>query len=105
MVASDFNSNKVPGQDSSTQYLDVRAIVLSGEASQTAFEELRSAIREVLPQLQEKVRDTIDPLFVPAIGAARRAREFVQSPEKWRFPSEETPCPGHNGANLDHDEL
>ncbi|KAH8803581.1 hypothetical protein F5884DRAFT_509941 [Xylogone sp. PMI_703] len=60
------------------QYL--RAIVLSGEASNSAMEEMRSALPSVLLEYQDKLRISLDPNFVLAFGAAQRARHFIHDP-------------------------
>ncbi len=72
-------------QQNKLRYL--RAIVLSGEASDPSMEEMRLALTSALPKYQDKLRMSLDPHFVGAFGAAQRARHIVQNP-KFLTPSD-----------------
>lgn len=50
---------------------DIWGFVLAGEAPKSAFSVLRDAIVEVFPDHEHLIRDSIDPAFVGAVGAAR----------------------------------
>ena len=56
------------------------AIILSGEASSKAMSEIREAITSAIPNLQDKLQDSIEPLYVGAVGAACWARQQVLHP-------------------------
>ncbi|KAL9623569.1 MAG: hypothetical protein Q9160_002250 [Pyrenula sp. 1 TL-2023] len=57
---------------------DLRAIILSGDAPPTAFENIRTIVVDLLPGQVDKIRDTLDPLYVGAVGAAQWARIQIQ---------------------------
>ena len=59
---------------------DLRAIILSGDASPSAFESLKSAITTAAGRHKDKIRDSIDPLYVGAIGAGERGRHQSLTP-------------------------
>jgi hypothetical protein len=59
---------------------NLRAIVLSGEASTAGMEEMRQALAACLPEFQNQLRMSLDPHFVGAFGAAQRARHIIQNP-------------------------
>ncbi|PQE30161.1 hypothetical protein CJF32_00003594 [Rutstroemia sp. NJR-2017a WRK4] len=81
------------------QYL--RAVVLSGEASNSSMEEMHLALAAALPEYEDKFRMSLDPHFVGAFGAAQRARQIIQIP-KFLTP----PDPGFRIFVDDyHDEL
>ncbi|KAL8687772.1 MAG: hypothetical protein Q9224_005055 [Gallowayella concinna] len=69
---------------STTEYPDqwefARAVVLSGDASESGFQALRSSVYEALSQHEDKMRNSIDPLYVEAMGAAQRGRHQVLNP-------------------------
>ncbi|EFE45025.1 hypothetical protein TRV_00187 [Trichophyton verrucosum HKI 0517] len=66
----------------SVVYIDsVGEIVMSGEAPKPAFEIIRDAIAAVLPHHVGMIRDSIDPLFTDAVGAAEFAKILVLDPE------------------------
>ena len=73
------------GHSLSPDYL--RAVVLSGEASDSGMEEMRLALASALPEYQGKFRMSLDPHFVGAFGAAQRARHISQNP-KFLTPSD-----------------
>jgi hypothetical protein len=58
----------------------LRAIVFGGDAPSQTFEMLRTIVSDVLPGQVGLIRDTIDPLYVGAIGAAEWAKLQVQNP-------------------------
>lgn len=65
------------------------AIIVSGEASPTSMDSLRRSLRQIVPQKwQEMIRDQLDATYVTAIGAAHRARKFVQRPDVWKVEDE-----------------
>ena len=74
----------VAGYLPTTPFFDYRAhfyaIILSGEASPKAMSEIREAIASALPSLQDKLQDSIEPLYVGAVGAACWARQQVLHP-------------------------
>ncbi|KAI0008093.1 hypothetical protein F4779DRAFT_642234 [Xylariaceae sp. FL0662B] len=59
---------------------DLRAIVFGGEAPSYAFQSIRNIITDLLPNQVDKIRDTIDPLYVGAFGAAEWAKRQVEDP-------------------------
>ncbi|KAI9819109.1 MAG: hypothetical protein M1827_007265 [Pycnora praestabilis] len=63
---------------------DIKAVVLSGDASLRGFDSIRNILREVLSDLDggEKLwlNDNINPSWVLAIGAAKRARDMQDDP-------------------------
>lgn len=62
----------------------LRAIVLSGEASNSGMDEMRRALTAALnflPEYHTKLRMSLDPHFVGAFGAAQRARHIIQNPQ------------------------
>jgi hypothetical protein len=81
----------------------LRAVVLSGEASDSGMEEMRLALAFALPEYQDKFRMSLDPHFVGAFGAAQRARHIVQNP-KFLTPSDPGYAPGNPGGHV-HEEL
>jgi hypothetical protein len=56
------------------------AIILSGEAPPKAMSEVRGAITSAIPSIQDKLQDSIEPLYVGAVGAACWARQQVLHP-------------------------
>lgn len=64
----------------------VRAVVLTGEASPQGFDCIRTVLRKVSKSLGDgKLRDTIEPSYVAAVGAARRARDIIDQPKLFNF--------------------
>ncbi|OAL69376.1 hypothetical protein A7D00_6495 [Trichophyton violaceum] len=61
----------------------VGEIVMSGEVPKPAFEIFRDAIAAVLPHHVGMIRDSIDPLFTDAVGAAEFAKFIALNPEKF----------------------
>ena len=62
---------------------------------------MRGLITSTVPQLQDKIRDTIDPHFVAAAGAAYWAELQALDPELLGGP---TSCP-HLDDGIERDEL
>lgn len=58
----------------------IRAIVISGEAPESAFGDLLRWIPTVLGEHQDKIRSSIDPWYVGAVGAAQRGRYQMLTP-------------------------
>lgn len=61
----------------------LRAIVLVGEALNSGMNQMREVLMEsfeFIPKYHSKLRMSLDPQFVLAFGAARRARDFIQNP-------------------------
>jgi len=68
----------------------LRAIVLNGDAPIQAFHRIRNVVVKVLPASTDKVRDTIDPLYVGAVGAAEWAKLQVRIPRMLRDTTAQT---------------
>ncbi|KAH0255906.1 hypothetical protein KCU91_g17230, partial [Aureobasidium melanogenum] len=62
---------------------DVKAIITSGNPPPGSMEAVRLAFRHISPDLVNLIRDSVDPSLAMAIGAARRAREMWDHPEKY----------------------
>lgn len=61
------------------QYL--RAIIISGDASEAAIDTLKQALQLAIPEdWRPLVRDQVDPFWVGAVGAARRAKMHIVDP-------------------------
>ena len=58
----------------------VRAVVISGDASESGLQGLRGCVDNALGQHKDKMWDTIDPLYVEATGAAQRGQHQVLNP-------------------------
>ncbi|KAL9623947.1 MAG: hypothetical protein Q9204_007909 [Flavoplaca sp. TL-2023a] len=58
----------------------VRAVVISGDASESGLQGLRGCVDNALGQHRDKMRDSIDPLYVEAMGAAQRGQHQVLNP-------------------------
>ena len=71
-------------QESATRDFDwwdiVRAVVISGDASELGMQRLRSCVDNALRQHQVQTLDSIDPLYVEAMGAAQRGRQLILNP-------------------------
>ena len=78
----------------------LRAIILSGETAEPLMKELRAAVAEAFPGHKDKIRDSIDPLYVGAAGAAYQARQFALHPDLLK---DIEPCPSDHES--EHDEL
>ena len=63
----------------------LHAVIISGEASKLTFEPLRNAISTVLADQRDKIRDSINPLYAGAVGAAHRGRYLLLNPQTMDF--------------------
>jgi molecular chaperone DnaK (HSP70) len=78
---------------------DIRAIVTAGEASSSAFTEIREIVHNAVGNRDVRYLDDIDPALVAAHGAAMYARDTVlRRKDLWRYRDDEDEEP-------DHDEL
>ncbi|RYP05936.1 hypothetical protein DL765_009677 [Monosporascus sp. GIB2] len=77
----DFVQDYFLEPDSNAYIEDVRAIVLSGDAPPEAFHNIRDIVVGILPGQVDKIRDTIDPLYAGAVGAAEWAKFQALHPE------------------------
>jgi len=67
---------------------DIASVVFSGDASPAGFEVLKKASGEVFSWAGYRegwMKDKIDPLYVAAVGAARRGWEMVDNPIKYKL--------------------
>ncbi|RAL05535.1 uncharacterized protein BO80DRAFT_461378 [Aspergillus ibericus CBS 121593] len=72
-----FIEKKIP----SSMGEDLRAVILSGEASETEMFALEQAVYHALPEnWRSLLRAEIDPFYVAAIGTARRAKLQLDDP-------------------------
>ena len=88
------------------QAKDLGAVVISGQASTDSFDHLHlPLVRNTMEQegMEALIKDSIDPAYVTAVGAAYRAMLWEKQPELLDPMSWETAPPlyGHDG----HDEL
>ena len=65
------------------------------------MKQLRNAIAEAFPGHGDKNRDSIDPLYVGAVGTAYQATIFALNPD---LLQDDEPCPPL-GNEPEHDEL
>ncbi|KAK2804951.1 hypothetical protein FQN51_001044 [Onygenales sp. PD_10] len=77
----DFISKHFRKSDAYDYFQDPRAIMIGGEAPRKLFANIRDAVEAALPEHKGKIRDTIDPHFVGAVGAAQWAKRQVLQPE------------------------
>ncbi|KAI4273366.1 MAG: hypothetical protein L6R38_006356 [Xanthoria sp. 2 TBL-2021] len=77
----------------------VRAVVISGDASESGLQRLRSCVDGALGQHKDKMQDSIHPLYVEAMGAAQRGRHQILNP---RFLDDIIVSPN---IFVEHDEL
>ncbi|KAI9853131.1 MAG: hypothetical protein M1830_006744, partial [Pleopsidium flavum] len=62
-------------------YSDIRAVILSGEASDRGLDYIRTILSRTFSRSgKEVLQDSIDPLYVGALGAAKCARAQVENP-------------------------
>lgn len=78
---------------------DIKAIVTSGDPLPGSLEAVRLAIYRISPDLAKLIRDSADPSLALATGAALRAREMWDQPEKYY------PYVQYLVEDLSHDEL
>ncbi|KAF3480697.1 uncharacterized protein GIQ15_06044 [Arthroderma uncinatum] len=91
----DKNSVRIANYSTTVEL--ILAIVMSGDAPRPAFLNIRDAITAVLPEHRAKIRDSVDPLFTEAVGAAHWAKLQALKPEMLQdFIAD---------SILDHDEL
>lgn len=85
----------------------LKAIIISGEAPQSATRYLRNIIVVTLPDLADRLRDEVAPNWVGAVGAAQLAKVQIDTPSIFEhtmtciFESEDTQVKMPN----EHDEL
>jgi len=65
----------------------IKGIILAGEASIAANEEMKQVITKAIPRYKERFLYSLDTRAIGAIGAAHRARQYatehaIISPEK-----------------------
>ena len=74
-------NNKVGPKQKKEDFL--QAIVVSREASDASFGHLRPLIKELLDDQGkgDTLRDTVQPAFVPVVGAAYQSMIWEKSPE------------------------
>ena len=66
-------------------YHDVKAVVLGGDASSEAMRCMHDVLREVSADLGKDVLfDSLDPLYLASMGAARAAKSQVDNPKTTR---------------------
>jgi len=62
-------------------YSDIRAVILSGEASSRGLKCIRPILSKTFSRSgKDALQDSIDPLYVGALGAAKCARAQVENP-------------------------
>lgn len=61
----------------------LKGLILSGEGPKLDFEYLRQGMIAVDPDYADKIRDSIDPAFVGAVGAAKWAKFQVDHAESF----------------------
>ncbi|KAL6719735.1 hypothetical protein ACLMJK_001656 [Lecanora helva] len=67
------------GTDRKPLRSDIRAVILTGDASAKGFEHLRAVLRHLFSNLHPSwLKDSIDPSTVIATGAAKRAFEILR---------------------------
>ncbi|PQE17896.1 vitamin H transporter protein [Rutstroemia sp. NJR-2017a BBW] len=69
----------------SAQLEDFRYVIFSGTAPQSEFKKLHELVIEAVPEFSDRfIKDSIDPEWVGAVGAARGARQYqVEGPYDW----------------------
>ena len=74
--------------DKEGKIMPLRAVVLAGDASEKGMQGMKSALVEALGNLKYEgalglVKDSVDTLYVAAVGAAMKGRDVVQHPERF----------------------
>ena len=69
--------------------VELRGLVLAGDASEKGMQGMRRVLEQVLTDLgyvdvKGLVRDEVEGLYVGAVGAAKRGRDMVMFPEKFQ---------------------
>ncbi|TGO33915.1 hypothetical protein BHYA_0221g00050 [Botrytis hyacinthi] len=79
---------------------DFRRIIFSGDAPASEFQKIRETIIKVIPDFADRFSEGINPAWVSAVGAARKAREYVLNPPNWDYEFQEQVY-----GDESHDEL
>lgn len=75
---------------------DIKAVVLSGDATAGAFKDLTNALADGFAAGGDSrgwLKDSIEPLYVAAVGAATNGWAMVDNPVKYKLQG--IPGPGH----------
>ena len=76
---------------------DLRAVILSGDASEEEIQALKRAVYHALPEnWKPLLRAEIDPFYVAAIGTARRAKLQLDDPALQREDDSIVDVGGHD---------
>lgn len=62
------------------EWSSLRAVVISGDAPESAFGDLLRWIPAALGKHKDKIRNSVDPQYVGAVGAAHRGRHHFLTP-------------------------
>jgi hypothetical protein len=82
----------------------VRGVILSGDASKNGMDEMRRSLAQAWPEQHEnRLKDSIDTMFVGAAGAARMAQ--IEALRNGPEPIEEEDDDHKHHGDHDHDEL
>jgi len=85
--------------DTSLKRKDVKAVIFAGDASSGAFAALKMALQGLLPHLGRDgegwLLSGIEPLYVGAVGAARRGRDMVDQQKRYKVKVGSTPVEDH----------
>ncbi|KAF7917202.1 uncharacterized protein EAE98_010307 [Botrytis deweyae] len=79
---------------------EFRRIIFSGNAPASEFQKIRETIIKVIPDFTDRFSEGIDPAWVSAVGAARRAKEYMLNPPNWDYEFQEQVY-----GDESHDEL
>lgn len=69
--------------DGTLQFGSLKAIILSGEAPGSVFDNVRYTIEVNFPGSQDRILDSIEPVWVGAVGAAQLAKSRVEYPDRF----------------------
>lgn len=75
-------SKTIPESDE-YQESAIKAVVLSGDASEAGFKDLKKVLSEIFAGAE--LKDGIEPIYVAAVGAARRGWQMVDNPIKYKL--------------------
>ncbi len=75
-------SKTIPENDE-YQESAIKALVLSGDASEAGFKDLKKVLSEIFAGAE--LKDGIEPVYVAAVGAARRGWQMVDNPIKYKL--------------------
>ena len=72
----------------------LKGLVLTGDASEKGMQGMKGVVEQVLTDLgyvdvKDLMRDEIEGLYVGAVGAAKRGRDMVMFPERFKGPESE----------------